>query len=772
MTSMLIAWIAALSVQFADAPAATPEEAVQPAKLGQRLPTRLVVEGSTARMVWAAIEGERPRSRPVSDAPPASGSPPLKFMQELYYADRSIAADGSAFLLLARSAPDRRSVGQLLGWVRAEGLVVRDGAEIAPVANVPRKVILVDTTASLRKAKMGQIGTITPHLSPDTKGPIADRQAVMLGIYFRYGEADGQVLIGESPVIDVENPPKSCVLGWVDASLTIPFDGRLAIEWDELSTRPGTALRRAPKGAVYRNRSDAYAAGKEPLAIRTLFEEQADDQGVTLPFGSTTTRFPLLPYPDDAEYPETDPNTGNQLLRVAALGGFLTDGEVARNRGESERLQKQVAELQAQLGEGLQILFVIDDTGSMQAQIPKVGDTVEAILVEGKRNPSRAVEVAVAYYNDEKTPPPGQRTSRLADARTKGAEIAAAVRSHQIYGGGQDYRENGFIGLVKAIEDAKFRPHAQKMVIMIGDCGDKSDEGEASHPHEREIVEKLLRPGEAPILFVAVQVLDPDANWENPEFKSAVKAFRTQSKTIGSMLKDRLGDSGVAPDSYSMVERVADLSGILNKKFEELSRRHKDLLDRLRDLQAREFHTKVGTEFIDLLAERDVPIEELRKRAGARVGREGYVWRWAPGHAPEGEDKGLPQMRLRTLVSVREARSLLDRLAPIVSAASDTQALEALRSHPNLKDGGSFEEKLLRPLGLPANSALLQRPPRSVPESFAKTEIKAIRTRAKRLATLVSSAPSSRIAPAGSRFFRIGDGSDAWWWVDLDEELP
>src|SRR5262249_24947166 len=153
-------------------------------------------------------------------------------------------------------------------------------------------------------------------------------------------------------------------------------------------------------------------------------------------------------------------------------------GETIADEKEVERLKRRLDLLDAQI-ETLELLFVIDDTGSMDKWFDTVAATVESII-EASRG-RKTVRLAISYYSDtpdEKHLDKAVTARKLVDATSREAgDMIAELKKHQRARSGYP-RQRMFHGIKRSIEVAGFQPNSSKIVVVLGGDGDKSDEND------------------------------------------------------------------------------------------------------------------------------------------------------------------------------------------------------------------------------------------------------------------------------------------------------
>ena len=105
------------------------------------------------------------------------------------------------------------------------------------------------------------------------------------------------------------------------------------------------------------------------------------------------------------------------------------------------------------------------------------------------------------------------KAGRLAEADKVGADLAQELRGHKYVNGGGP-REMVFAGLTQGVNGAGFSPFARKLVVHIGDMGDKSEPKDIKHA--REVASHFKKGTNSPVEFISIQVLNPDLRGFDP----------------------------------------------------------------------------------------------------------------------------------------------------------------------------------------------------------------------------------------------------------------
>lgn len=696
-------------------------------------------DGGLAR-VWYAHQGGKPRVKPGpggASNPEADQARPLRFMTPLYYTREAIAngPDGPARYLLLVEGNNQGTTSRVVGWVDERHVVRGQSALFDEASKIYRKAMIVNTVESV--VRDGQIRLVQPKLGPEGGAPAGSLEIQLFRIFFVFAETRDSVLIGTRPefVVDAElKDPVRVVLGWVPRDRVCPWNSREAFYWAEAA--PGRPQRTTP-GKIYRNPDDALGA-LEGRTVDPLFVEDPDPDGnLGRPLRNDEPRYPILGFPSGSEVPQQV--RGNRLERVGAFGPFRDEqGQVVFQQEEVVDIQATLKAIEEQISR-VEILFVIDETQSMRRHFPVVARAIRQII-EGTPPGARArLRVAVSFYGDtflnQAAATPKPLVSATDEANVD--RLIADVEGHQAQEGSRgqqsdDDLERVFFGLGKAMQAAQFSRYSRKIVILLGDCGNKAVRGDPS----LEGLAQLLRVpppadprdpgGVVPAEFYAIQVCKPD-------YAPATVAFQTEMKALAARVK-ALGSGDPLAGSLSEYRTLTDLGAIVESILER-HRKLQEQADTLRDTLVRyginPGGTVVGPELEKIFREYGVPMDEL-KRPGFQVFEYGYVWR-------DNERDRKPQFETWLLINDGELYDFLNRSSGLKKVRGQAgaqsimdflkQLIDEMAGDPafaNAPRPRSFAEALTKVTGLPIKSDLLNefvddagqlRPTRGVDES-------------------------------------------------------
>jgi hypothetical protein len=668
---------------------------------------------------------------------------------------------------------------------------------------------------------------------------------------------DAWLLIGSAPSFTIDprtgtDTSAQVIEGWVPERRTLTWLTREALAWDQASTLPGASPRRQTPGAVFYSVKDAYAAyypeeytrilrrqpparveigpierfvtwteylqaaaqaGEEPAAATPtgVVAPGTDPGRVFIGYKPHHRRYPDLKWgrpedPDDRKFLpfERVSNKSNELLRLGAIAGKggLSPEEIA---DRDQRLDEI-----GQLLETTEILFVIDDTVSMKEHFGAVADAVEAIetdarnlaaqvLQSGGGTKGPPIKLAVAYYNDTEGQPEGHvpyTTMRLQPAAGLEEGFASKVRNHTAFEGGGLPRELVLNGLAHALDEAHFSPYSRKLVVLIGDMGDHSDEND---PVPAQSVGRLFLPdSDAPREFISIQVVDPGRSED-------AAAFDKQMRTLANYLNSHRGTSRRTLGRNLILPRTQEnLADLLTRSYAEV---RADAAEKRRRID----QYRKGDLLPGALSEDEKSI--LRKTLrGHKIDfddtpqsdvsqfqafTKGYVWRYAKGL--EGRAK---QVREVVLLNDAEIQDLVQGLERIVDyrhngprrAQAAKEGLRgliiALVGEQKAKENISFEEAIMKRMGLRANRGLLRLRPKNGQLDIPLQDIEEIYVRAQRLSdirlgkerdwtgqTVVDGQQKLTVYLPGAtrtkkRWFTIPGASTRYYWLDVETEIP
>lgn len=622
----------------------------------------------------------------------------------------------------------------------------------------------------------------------------------VLFVYAETGTGPGDfVLLGTQPTLRAD---AQVVKGWVPRRRLALWNTREGFEWDPETLR-GASPR--PLGAIFefKDDADAWDDSKDVPAARRFFRERLDSKTKQpIRYAPADPRMLLLPSPRAGEGSgEQRPQTGNRLHWVGAAGELpgLSEDQQKKVKDNLQVVAQAEASLRV-----LELVFVIDDSQSMQKYFKEVAEAVEQVLLLArdealKGGQDRTVKVAFSYYSDVPSKQPIRPSALKVVIKPKmtRAEMTAAItklcdelKGHK-FTFGDDDPEMVFDGLKAAIKEAEFSDFARKVVVLIGDMGDKSEEDGQTHKIKNTLVDALFPKGCGPIELYVIQMEERDRP-NAARHKHAVM-FEEQMKALAGLVnkragKDKLADFAHAADTKALRRHIAD-------RYEQIRQRTRQWSGTLASIRAGELQTVVDDGLLLHLKAMGAEVEELRRVEGSQLFRQGYVWRRAPGN-------GARQLREVVLLSEADIRELCQLLRALVGPEARKiqspkklrelyiKEVENLTGESNL----SLAEALAKKRGLSVESPLLKYKPTELTSLFKEKDLAPLRLKLRLLEDLledryVEYVPVKKREEGGAeiteyeakagtkpvrrvRYYNLPGDSVRWYWVDVAREVP
>ncbi|HBJ37527.1 MAG TPA: hypothetical protein DDZ51_22785 [Planctomycetaceae bacterium] len=399
------------------------------------------------------------------------------------------------------------------GWVQRKYLLERLRAEKSQETYIAKKACIV-TPASIVKEAIAlkvDIPPLKPRWRPTKTAlagdPVSNAnlpELVLYRLFFVYAELDDELLLCTKQQLNESRNAKTLsedLIGWVPSDRVARWNTRECMQWDRL-TRGSR-----PAGTLYLAADEAIRAFKAGSAEGDLPEPE------DLLLGSGAMRFHLLTTAPEAQKKGVSGavdwgQDGNSLVELGAV--LLPD----RSGIDQTDIDSQVAKID-QLAEETaetELLFVIDDTGSMDIAFTAAAEIVESIWNE-VRTTADVVRVGVAYYadgNDQQAfDLSDNKLLRLTDAEALG--LSQRMKRHQIRSDpNNDPLERVLDGIIHAYSGAGFKRHTRKIVVVLGDCGDRAKMTPDAIRRIEFLADQLVPKEEGFAEFHVIQLKDPN----------------------------------------------------------------------------------------------------------------------------------------------------------------------------------------------------------------------------------------------------------------------
>ncbi len=773
-------------------------------------------------IVWVASEGLRPTlkaSPRSSQNNPFAGITTIEFMEGFTYVERPGTTD---YTLLVRPGL-RGAVEDVIGWVPSEVLVKSQSALEVPISGILRKAMIVNRIADLEeRVEVGE-GVIAPADAPGPNGSPRIDPIRLFNLFFVYAETNSHLLIGNKPSFNPIDPESrlATILGWIPKDRACQWNTREGMLWDTDGKRDpklgilgnDEEVVREDQGMIFRTaaqgRQNIGGPAVEPLAV-----EQANQDGT---YGGLEAakrirhdqmRFPILEWDSKRDGSRIQLGNGdNRLCRVGFVGDLVDRrGDRLLPAGDVARIQRQLDLIREQVN-SVEIVFVVDETKSVEPFFGLIGGIVGEVtdrvrmLNQDRESEKLNVKVAVSYFGDVEGGSRAATPSALRDVIASGEEIQREIESHEPTPGGDDL-ERLYYGIQQAINTAEFSPGARKLVIVLGDMGNKSEQGD---PTLDDLVELFFPDRGSPIELYAIQVARPD-----PERPATIN-FRDQMNELVARVRngierrypDAPGVASLCDSITSTEENTNILTNQIVAHFETLRQRASEFERDLGALRLN-WNTQIGPELERIIEEDfNLPLRRLRElNASAQVFQIGYVWRE--------NSRGEEQLDEQVLLNGRELNAVIEVLDGLERLREDPGRTEPTDFLVNwvLNFAGergvqgdlrnqSINEILEKTTGLKFQNPLMDRMVKDLEQgndvrlsrqilsdlSLASSLLEDIRDGVKyeyeerqvELATGLFLSVASRVGrpeDAPRAFYLGGDRAINYYWIDLDQEWP
>lgn len=597
----------------------------------------------------------------------------------------------------------------------ARGVELSDKAEVLQSPRDPAVKLVVDEGADryyrfeVRPAgdgrevydSLGMVGVDDGPL-PGARRRTGFRLANTFAVY-KYHPDDANpkhVLLGVQSSFD-PGSGRAVVKGWVPHDRVARWNTAEGMRWDE-ATRP-----RDPAGQVLGTRGDAEKWLRRDGGAAVVTED---------PAAAYTPSTPRLLVLDGGR---KDEGTKNELFRLAASGDLgRPDGRPPADAG---KLRDDLALVDDGLRQ-LDLLFVVDDSQSMQACFRPVGEVIEKVLTaakgaRGRAGPAAAkadpgdkpaaatisrLRVAVTYFSDDEAGPAEKavragRFVEVFDAKTSDAEAEAriarivgrpgqrdsGVKGHQFRAGGT-VPERLYEGVEGAVDevaaDLNASPLSRRVMVVISDAESHPLRGETDRNSRLLVADKLCPARGNPFEFYAirVEVEGATAADRGPEAVALGAQMRALCGELNRREERRVKVPGVTvarffPQADATEVDVKALTDALEDRFRRLVAEQEKARSQLVQLRLGEWPanpSRLEPLVLSALATAGLSLDQMRRFEALEVYRTGYGWRNGPA--------GRRQLQTEFLMSEGDLNLLVTSLEQVFGRGGVVPARDRL----------------------------------------------------------------------------------------------
>lgn len=710
----LAAFVAAMIFGAAGAQAQT----IEFGKSGK--PTAIVTDTRGDEVpILVVADGAMIRTAPTRTAAKAGNA---KFLDQYYLAATEATDGGRKFHLAATMDPATRTITNFVGWIDdadvmlAKQAIKENGIFQKALIINDWKTIGGELEIEAASARNGA-GTRT-----GTEGQPYDEVA-KLGlfqfhfVFKRHTTAEGQefVLLGGRPNVTNVTKPAETILGWVPISRAQIWSTRQAVEFDKgtLDKRIASATPEQAKNGgggvdIYEEEAElrAFLQGETELS-GTPIEAVASEDTRVKSWKHNVQRFPLL----ESKKNDVLPAAG-ALYRVGYIGdqvyagGGAASGSVGSNAETIADAQDKLNDLMRSKWT-LDILFVIDSTGSMKSYFPAAADAVQQIVrqvkeAHGENGPQ--VRFSLNFFRDY----PDEEISYLIrrEGLTANGDLIAQTLRNETSTGGGDEPEAVFHGIDYAISAAANEVGKTGFRAMIV-IGDKGNHRRDPRGHTTQTIAKRL--GDEGYEFFSIQVVNP----KDIERDADAALFRDQMREISRLLapgtlNDPMGvvtndPARIVQEITARSRKMAEDTLLVKERLDDIGRGEVGLQEIGRD-----YGVQVSRKISELMKAKGIDPAIFVEKSVQIFGRG-----WTTENTPE----GTAQNRLVLLIDRPSLEQLIGILGGFLKEAPSqdtvskvwTNVLKQQIGEANLDVNKTVAELIASHTGIPVRRNLLHK---------------------------------------------------------------
>ncbi|MBT3383199.1 MAG: hypothetical protein HN778_14220 [Prolixibacteraceae bacterium] len=470
------------------------------------------------------------------------------------------------------------------GWIKRANVAL--SREALKINNIP--IIGCSDNVNYRKAlvvtQMDNMSE-TPVFYDSPTGGNTGAEIGLAQIYYVLKDEASRLLLSEVHILNNPVADRNYVQGWVDKSLTLPWNHPVALEPNTIKSafqQFGSGY----KARVFKDRNAAlsknnYIIHKDNVNTDVLYEAEYD----------------LSPNTYLEEHMVILEALSNNLYKVGVVGGITIDqltsdcASTVCQDGEIEIPANILTEIKRGLEEkcyschNVNIIFVIDATSSILSYSQAIQEAI--------RNSMNALQSSILDYNVNfgvllyRDAAEGTNNNALATSEVNGLnnivqanrrltqnvnEINNFVGQNMVEQYNRfdtDHEESVYFGISKAIEHFDPPQSHSNFIVLIGDAGN----------HNREIIRGGINNGEEDFTVIEhldlindlnerkINLVSIQANHRQDQYQESYDSFRVQTEKLMHDLVGKVYENIDNQDElFENVQIANDIMGIKTKR--------------------------------------------------------------------------------------------------------------------------------------------------------------------------------------------------------------
>lgn len=757
-------------------------------------PTEIVEDAAGPVPVIVIVDNAEIRSAPGSMWGAIGNA---KWLDQWWITRRLKGDDGAPYVLAAKK-DDEWTPSEFVGWLKEEDcLLSTEALRSEEEHGIYKKAVIV---TKWRPTKGGtEIAAANCYTGPGPAGRYS--QTIPLTLFHLYyvfavraGDGGKYYLLGDGPLIQSPPPrPERVLVGWAHEGRVQEWNTRQALEYnkDNIQERVSEKDREAGIGGarIFLTKEEAEKAARGEQ-VTPVAEEDAST-GAWEPY---LMRYPLLEV-------ETGETVDMRFFHVGYIGDKVSfEGEPIVRGPEIQVDQEKLRKIQERFSK-VDVLFVIDSTGSMRVYFEPVAEAVKTIMdiiqseYPGGLRPD--FRFSVTFYRDycdaDKRPQPDDTYLVKRLPLTDNVQAIRDFLEKEVIprDAGGDEPEAVFHGISHAITEAKKGElrDGLRLLILMGDKGNHEDDPRKLNT--RSIAGLLA---ENDFDFFAMHAFEPDRLGNDPD----AKRFRDQMNEIASRLSGEPsgGARGAAEVAWrpfakyvvkgDPTEVAGQLLQALKGKEEDAEKGARLASDAAKGVTLEILESKYGTRlvsrFLEMMRAEGVNPNDIFGK-GVQIFDDGWI--------AERELPGKPvQIKEMLLVGMWEIGQLYGILSGFAGAPPSGPKIREVWTATLKKQLGedvdtnkTVEELIRNRLGLPVRRKLLQKTVQEVANMPTEELVKAYHQLVKDAWGLQAILAERRLEEltddSGNTIFKLGEehpyfftsGNLRFAWIPL-EKMP